>query len=111
MEESRRSPKKVQEGPRFSLVRFIIYWNPNVIATGPFGAPPDGTSGCHNPPVVVIFCITINTVVSGSEPSPAAAKRPRETASKLQKEACGNFLAVAERRITRDTKNDYYPGY
>ena len=32
-------PKKVQEGPRFSLVRSIIYWDPSVIATGPFGAP------------------------------------------------------------------------
>ena len=87
MEDSRRGPKKVQEGPRFSLVRFIIYWNPNVIATGPFGAPTkNGTRGCQDQssdPMVKNYDIQYNDKTPCSDrcvPSPAGASRPRETA-------------------------------
>ena len=56
-------------------------------ATDPTDPTKDGTSGCHNPPVVVKKVTpvkTIKTSLSLGEPSPAAAKRQRVMASKLR---------------------------
>ena len=90
--QARKSVRPSKKCP-FLRMKCIINRNPVVIATRPYRGP----QGWAQVPVIISRssqkrCIVSRDDLASAEPSPAAAKRQRETARKLPRPRRANFF-------------------